>query len=394
MQRQYNEVFFGYFENASIDGYLTAYTYLLTAWLENGDVSLPVNKEKIRDVVKNDILHADVIYEMYFNVDTQAKSMAMLALATHGDINLQQALEVRQTIVTADIHSSILQALALKLLGADPALYLDVLNTLQQGTYLDQNVGISNKNSDKCIAAMTYSKQSAERETLLSEVIAEQQKQGHFGSTFANGICAMALRDKAEQNIGAQEASFQEIPTEHITADATHVLQYPMDDSHHWVRLQYQQLITDAQPEANGMAIERIIEVKRNDQWLPLSDTQTLVIGDLVRTTLNIDSGTQREHIAITDSIAGGFEALNPSLENELYQYEYKDKWFDINWVEIRNGKALWYLRNLNKGKTSLTYFSRVRHIGAFNIAPAKAEAMYRTDVYGSTSAEKVLIEQ
>jgi uncharacterized protein YfaS (alpha-2-macroglobulin family) len=85
-------------------------------------------------------------------------------------------------------------------------------------------------------------------------------------------------------------------------------------------------------------------------------------------------------------------EAINPALGNQSYISELGQDWRSHTQLEIRNGKVYWYLRNLAKGDTKLSYYSRVKHQGNYHIAPAQIEAMYRSDVYGSTPASKTKI--
>ena len=123
-----------------------------------------------------------------------------------------------------------------------------------------------------------------------------------------------------------------------------------------------------------------------------MSDCPRYHYHDIVKTTITINSPIERKHIAITDSIAAGFEAINPALGNQRYIEELGRDWHSHTRIEIREGKAYWYLRHLEKGERKISYYSRVKHVGEFNIAPAKVEAMYRSDVFGLTNARTISV--
>ena len=158
--------------------------------------------------------------------------------------------------------------------------------------------------------------------------------------------------------------------------------------------MNYQQNLQDVEPVSSGITLGRILYVQNNNKWQPVNNKTMLNIGDVVKTTITINGALDREHIAITDSIPGGFEVINPALGNQLYMDDLGRDWPSHTRIEIREGKAFWYLRHLAKGERKISYYSRVRHVGTFNIAPAKIEAMYRSDVYGLTKASKVKVSQ
>jgi uncharacterized protein YfaS (alpha-2-macroglobulin family) len=375
---------FTYFPHMDPDPFLTAYTYLAHSWLENSSTPIKLDRKKMKGVME-EIIEGEE-YAQYVKIDAQAQSMALFALAQNKDITLEQALTIRQKLGKSNAQATVLQALALKALNADESLYLSDLISLSSDQYVDTNNNIFNQNSEKCLAALAFGENSVERESLLSEVIFQQQKNGRFGSTLANAVCSYALK-----NSEAGDASF--IPIKFKRNDST--LSYDSKNSNsHWLRMNYQQNLHDVEPVSSGITINRTLYVQKNKEWQLIDNKTVLIIGDVVRTTITLNSALDREHIAITDSISGGFEAINPALGNELYIDDLGSDWHSHTRIEIRVGKAFWYLRHLTKGERKISYYSRVRHVGQFNIAPAKVEAMYRSDVFGLTQSSKVKVSQ
>ena len=375
---------FTYFPYMKADPFLTAYTYLAHSWLAGSSTPIEIDREKMKELMEK-IIAGDE-YAHYFNIDAQTQSMALFALAQNKDINLEQALSIRQKLGKSNAQATVLQALALKALGAASSLYENDITHLSSDRYVDTNNNVFNQNSEKCLAALAFNQDSKQRESLLSEVILQQQQNGQFGSTFANAVCSYALKDGKSGNSSFTAIKF---------TNSDSLLNYDVNKgSNHWLRMSYQQQLQDVNSVSSGIAVTRDLYVQKSDKWHQVNDKTQLNVSDIVKTTITINSPLDREHIAITDSIAGGFEAINPALGNQLYIEELGRDWHSHTRIEIREGKAYWYLRHLAKGERKISYYSRVRHVGEFNIAPAKAEAMYRSDVFGLTNASKVKVTQ
>lgn len=377
-----------FFPKMSGDPFLTAYTYLVSGWLQGSATPVEIDKIEFKKQLLAFIENAAV--GSYLDVSEQAKSMALLALAINKDVSLEKALSLRQLLGNSDIQSMLLQALALKELGANPALYQEVLERLNDNQYVDDTHSLFDQNSEKCLAIATYEPGAKPREELIAQVLHQQQNQGHFGSTFSNAICAWALKEMPDTN-----ASFA--PVDFVMQDDVLTYQFTAPDKdpqsqHHWVKLTYTQSIQDAQPTSSGITMQRQLWVKSGEQWLPVTTDTKLRVGDIVKTKITLDSPKDRQHIAITDSIPGGFEAINPDINNRYYSENREQDWWRSNRIEIRDGKARWYIRYLDKGETAVSYFSRVRHVGQFQLAPAGVEAMYRSDVYSATEAGEISV--
>lgn len=376
---------YSYFPFMEPDPFLTAYTYLVSSLLAETSTPINIDTKAVKKILLNFINGDD--YSSYLDVTPEAKSMSLFALAVNKDIDLKEALIIRQSLGSSDVKSALLQALALKELGASPSLYNEMLTGISNDRYIDENINVFNQNAERCLALLAYDSVSKEREALVTEVTSEQQELGHFGSTFSNAVCAYALKDTIGKGVSYQPTSFRS------SENGTLVYQPSTNDAH-WLKLSYEQNITDVKPKALGISIQRNLFVNRYNEWQPIDENETLEVGELVKTTISIDGSKSREHIAITDFIAGGFEAINPEIGNKLFVDSLGADWVGSNRIEIRNGKAYWYIRHLNKGKRDISYYSRVRHSGVYTIGPAKVEAMYRTDVESNTSAVTVTVKR
>jgi uncharacterized protein YfaS (alpha-2-macroglobulin family) len=376
--------FYSFFPNMNPDPFLTAYSYFVSALLENTTTPIGLSKEQLKDTMFYFL--EDEELTQYLNVTSQAKSMALLALAYNKQVNLPQALKIRQSLGKADNQSSLLQALALRYLGADKSVYESTLSELNGINYIDNFVNIFSQNSDKCLATMIYDSASQNRESLLEELVSFQQQNGSFGSTYADAICSFALKDMRIESAGYEESDFK---------IHNKIVNYQIDNGEaHWLKMIYAQQLDDINESAIGIAVTRKLFVQRNEEWKLIDDKTSLKLGELVKTTLTVSSPTNREHIAITDSVAGGLEAINPEISNQRYQDTLGRNWMDNTRIEIRNGKTYWYLRNLNKGEHDISYYSRARYSGEFGIAPARVEAMYLSDVTANTQATRIIVKR
>jgi len=376
-----NDVY-SYFPYTRGDLFLTAYTNVVDQWLDKNKSTIDIDVLDDNAWLKFTLVNKD----KYILATQEARSMAMLALAMRREITLKEALKYRQEIGLTGSFSTILQSLALKELGASKALYQVPLSTINDTIYQDVGTNISSETSYQCFAALAYDEGSVKREELTARVIAKQQKLGHFGSTFANGVCSYLLRDKkVNSNVGSQSLTYQM---------SNNTLNYHIDGSPaHWLTLRYQQALDGVKAQSNGINIKRERFVRVDDLWLPVTQTMTLKVGDIVKTKLTVDSPIKRKHIAVTDNVAGGLEVISPLLENVFYNEDDERGWSNQNHVDINNGIVKWYIINLNKNQQHYSYYSRVRHQGQFITGPARAEAMYRSDINARTASSEITID-
>ncbi len=358
------------------DPFLTAYTFLVHAWLAQTATPLEIDEtEHVQTLLSMLGEHPQHEYSAL------QQSMALFALAVNNSIELPEALLMRQHIPVANrvmMQSSLLQVLALQYLGASDSLYSDTLLELKQNTYVDSQSNMFSENAYKCFAIMAYENDTKLQSDLLQQVVLEQQQQGHFGNSFANAICTYVI-----SSLNSKDSRYEAPQLVNHSLQLNQLRFSLSTDKPYWLHLSYLVDVNDLQAVQNGMSVSKQLFVKRTGKWQKISHP-TLEIGDLVKTTVTVNSPVARQHIVITDGIAGGFEAL----PNGLRGFNHSNKAaFGRDYLPsrhrptIENGHATWLVSYLPAGNSEYSYYSRVKHIGQYTITPSEAVAMYRGDV-------------
>ncbi|WP_081444954.1 alpha-2-macroglobulin family protein [Blastopirellula marina] len=130
-----------------------------------------------------------------------------------------------------------------------------------------------------------------------------------------------------------------------------------------------------------GQAVNQRVEKYRRE---PLETGAQLTSGDLVEVELVLESKNDYEYVMFEDQKAAGFEAkdLRSGYNgNSLGAY-----------MELRDDRVTFFVRQLPRGKHSLTYQLRAEIPGKFSALPAIAEAMYAPELVGNSNEMKVTI--
>jgi uncharacterized protein YfaS (alpha-2-macroglobulin family) len=107
--------------------------------------------------------------------------------------------------------------------------------------------------------------------------------------------------------------------------------------------------------------------------------------GELVEIELEIESKNDYEYIVLEDMKAAGCEpvALQSGYNgNELGAY-----------IELRDNRVVLFMRNLARGRHSLSYRMRAEIPGQFSALPTRASAMYAPELRGNSDELKLRIE-
>src|SRR5262249_12906347 len=135
-------------------------------------------------------------------------------------------------------------------------------------------------------------------------------------------------------------------------------------------------------PGARGQAADQRVEKYVRTE---LANFATLKSGDLVEVELEIDSKNDYEYLIYEDMKASGFEPVlvrsgyNP---NDLGAY-----------MELRDEKVCFFVRQLARGKHSVSYRMRAEVPGKFSALPTRAYAMYAPELKGNSDEIKLAIE-
>jgi len=132
---------------------------------------------------------------------------------------------------------------------------------------------------------------------------------------------------------------------------------------------------------ASGQAIDqKVLKYDREE----LANLATVKSGDLIEIELEIDSKNDYEYLMFEDFKAAGFEPVDLRsgyLPSSLGAY-----------VEFRDEKVAFFVRQLKRGKHSMSYRLRAEIPGQFSALPTKAEAMYAPELKANSDEMKVKI--
>lgn len=115
-----------------------------------------------------------------------------------------------------------------------------------------------------------------------------------------------------------------------------------------------------------------------------LKELDTLKSGDLIEIELEIDSKNDYEYLLFEDMKASGFEAVDVRsgyTGNGLGAY-----------MELRDNRVSFFVRQLARGKHSVSYRMRAEIPGKFSALPAKASAIYAPELKGNSDELKLQI--
>jgi uncharacterized protein YfaS (alpha-2-macroglobulin family) len=133
---------------------------------------------------------------------------------------------------------------------------------------------------------------------------------------------------------------------------------------------------------ARGQAADQKVEKYQRTE---LENLATLKSGDLVEIELEIDSKNDYEYLIFEDPKAAGFEPMlvrsgyNP---NDMGAY-----------MELRDDRVCFFVRQLPRGKHSISYKMRAEIPGKFSALPTRAFAMYAPELRGNSDEIKIRIE-
>ncbi|MEZ6072607.1 MAG: hypothetical protein R3C10_20690 [Pirellulales bacterium] len=132
-------------------------------------------------------------------------------------------------------------------------------------------------------------------------------------------------------------------------------------------------------PGSRGQAVAQRVEKYERE---PLENHAELASGDLVEVELVIESKNDYEYIVFEDMKAAGFEAVDVRsgyTGNALGAY-----------VEYRDNRVAMFVRQLPRGRHSLTYRLRAEIPGSFSALPAQASGMYAPELAGNSDEMKL----
>ena len=156
--------------------------------------------------------------------------------------------------------------------------------------------------------------------------------------------------------------------------------------------------ISESEIEASGNVgiTRRYLDLKTGDVL------KTINLGQLIRVELSVRMPQPGSYILIEDHLPGGLEALNQGLNTTGHATEYYSEYYDplkylwqefgYNYKEIRGDRVSFFITDMKKGLTVLTYLTRATTSGTFTALPSEASAMYDSKLWGRSSDNVVII--
>jgi alpha-2-macroglobulin len=133
---------------------------------------------------------------------------------------------------------------------------------------------------------------------------------------------------------------------------------------------------------AHGQAVDQKAEKYERKE---LANLAMLKSGDLVEVELEIESKNDYEYIVLEDAKAAGFEPVDVRSGyngNDMGAY-----------VEFRDERTVFFVRQLARGKHSVSYRMRAETPGKFSALPTKASAMYAPELKANADEIKLRIQ-
>lgn len=264
----------------------------------------------------------------------------------------------------------------------------------------------------------------------LARGLLQQRRQGHWGSTQENVFALLALtqyfstRAAGTPDISARvwlgerflgEHRFQGFSTsahqqsvsmrelQQGEPDPTLVLQHEGQGRLYYrIGLEYAPHNLRLDASQRGFRVERRYkainhpdDVRRTDNGL-----WEIKAGAPVRVKLTLTVPARRHHVALTDRLPAGFEALNPELRTSASgplerrsarnPSVWKPQWYEHQ--QLRADRAEAFSTELEPGIYRYEYTALATTPGTFVAPPAYAEEMYHPETFGRTATETVRI--
>jgi uncharacterized protein YfaS (alpha-2-macroglobulin family) len=161
-------------------------------------------------------------------------------------------------------------------------------------------------------------------------------------------------------------------------------------------RIQYDVPLAEenSEPQSNGFTLMRTYETLNGK---PI-EGKPIKLGSLTRVRLHIKTDKTCHYVALDDKLPAGLEPLNTSLETtqrvskgELTAIEQRSLSL-LSYHEIRDSRVAFFIDEMPPGEYEYTYVARATTDGTFLRPAVRVEKIYETDVFSTSSIDKVTI--
>jgi len=140
----------------------------------------------------------------------------------------------------------------------------------------------------------------------------------------------------------------------------------------------------DASATVSGSRGQVVDQKKLKYKRILLENLESVQSGDLIEVELEIDSKNDYEYVIFEDLKAAGTESVE-------VQSGYKKSGLGA-YVEFRDERVAFFMRQLSRGKHSVSYRLRAEIPGQFSALPARAYAMYAPELKANSDEMKINI--
>jgi len=273
------------------------------------------------------------------------------------------------------------------------------------------------------VSAMSSSPKtmSNPRTLLLARELMVMGTDDGWGSTYANSMSLLALRDfidSREQesantfklNDGGDKSkplAMKTATTAYWTNDKAGSITPDGQSANRtfWVRLSRryipQALGSAAEPEQRGFAVKRgLFKIKKGapPERVAIDKGGTKITvksGAILEEHVQIVNPEERLFVAVTVPMAAGFEPLNPRLENASSDAVPSHKTTNGgDYSSFYDDRVVYFFERMPQGTYDFYFRSQAITEGEFSQPPARAEMMYQMNVFGTSAGSLVVVEK
>ena len=155
------------------------------------------------------------------------------------------------------------------------------------------------------------------------------------------------------------------------------------------VGLEWASTATDKPAKAEGIRIDRSL---RSEAGIVTEDA-AVAAGDLLALDIDIEIPAALDHVALEIPLPAGLEAINLELGKGTSAMKLsgeRGSW--VSHQELRRDRAVLFADHLEPGKYRTTVALRATTPGEYVMPAAHGEMMYYPEVYGRTTARRLLV--
>jgi uncharacterized protein YfaS (alpha-2-macroglobulin family) len=155
------------------------------------------------------------------------------------------------------------------------------------------------------------------------------------------------------------------------------------------VGLEWVSTAADKPAKAEGIEITRVL---RGPEGV-IGEDQAVSSGDLLAIDVELELPAALDHVAVEIPLPAGLQAVNLELGSggaAMKLAGQRGAW--VSHQELRRDRAVIFADHLEPGKFSTTVFLRATTPGEYLMPAGHAEMMYYPEVYGRTTARRLLV--